>query len=30
MDYCNFIVNGKAWEFVSEDYENYKNAANKV
>ncbi|MEK6853687.1 MAG: hypothetical protein AABX64_03315 [Nanoarchaeota archaeon] len=29
MDYCNFIVNGKVWEFVSEDYEKYKNAANK-
>ncbi len=29
MDYCNFIINGTAWKFVSEDYEEYKNAANK-
>ena len=29
MDYCNFILDGKGWKFVSEDYENYKNSPEK-
>ena len=29
MDYCNFTINGNAWKFVSQEYEEYKNAPNK-
>src|SRR3989344_5870444 len=29
MDYCNFTLNGNSWTFVSEDYDDYKNATNK-
>src|SRR3989344_6012071 len=29
MDYCNFQMKKNKYEFVSEDYEDYKNAKNK-
>ncbi|MBU0456817.1 MAG: glutamate--tRNA ligase [Nanoarchaeota archaeon] len=29
MDYCNFEITSKGWKFVSESYEEYKNAKNK-
>ncbi|MDP3698867.1 MAG: glutamate--tRNA ligase [Nanoarchaeota archaeon] len=29
MDYCNFMLDGKGWKFVSEDYEEYKNSPDK-
>jgi len=29
MDYCNFEVHKGKYKFVSEDYESYKNAANR-
>ncbi|MBU0469864.1 MAG: glutamate--tRNA ligase [Nanoarchaeota archaeon] len=29
MDYCNFIIKDNCWNFVSEDYDDYKEAENK-